>query len=110
MMEGQAKRLEAMARESGLQTMILQWVEHNWMVVRLWPLPGGREHGMPGASDMFGIAHGGRFVSVAIKRYGENLTPEQVIYRASVMDMGAIHIVVSKFSDFEDGLRKAGVL
>lgn len=58
--------------------------------------------GIPGMSDLIGIAPDGRYLAVEVKREGGKATPEQLAFIQMVRAHGGIAGVCRSVSDFED--------
>jgi hypothetical protein len=62
-----------------------------------------------GVSDILGIAQGGRFVAIEVKRRGNRATPDQILFLKRVSDAGGIAVVACSVQDVADALMKGGI-
>lgn len=114
------------AKESALQAQICQWLRAEQMrgrVVWFCRVNGGlaqygrqrirnyvlhlrgTEPSGKGYADLHGMLPGGRYFALEVKRPGEEATPEQVAFLATVRAGGGIAAVVHSFEDAARALR-----
>ena len=115
------------ARESALQAQICQWLraeQARGRVVWFCRVNGGlAQYGRQrirnyvlhlrgakpvgkGYADLHGMLSGGRYFALEVKRPGETVTPEQMMFLEAVREGGGIAAVVR---GFEDAARALGV-
>lgn len=62
-----------------------------------------------GSSDIIGIAPGGRFIAIEVKKPGGRITPEQVIFTDFVNKMGGFAIIIDDEKKLKPALDTAGI-
>lgn len=76
------------------------WKNHVGLFLTLKGTP--MKVGIPGASDIFGIRHDGKFISIEVKVGADYLKDQQKRWGAMVLTMGGLWIVARKASDVEE--------
>jgi hypothetical protein len=106
-------------KEQVLVKSVLQWLRfRGWFAwrqnqgVAMLPGRGGRLQpvrfaGVPGISDVIGVAPDGRFVAIECKRRPRKPTPDQLDFLAKIAASGGIAGVVYDLADLDRILREA---
>ena len=68
------------------------------------------KYGTPGSPDIHGIADGGRYIAIEVKRPGEDLTDEQEAWRRMFEGHGGLYIVGHSTEEVARAIRQAGLI
>lgn len=68
------------------------------------------KYGTPGSPDIHGIMQGGRYVTIEVKRPGEDLEPEQKAWRRMFEGLGGLYILAHSPEEVSRELQQVGLI